>query len=170
MRCSAPLLSLLTCSFCTEAGAATHSVVTFGSDMGIVFFDSRGALAAYRMFESLNVPVRNRVTTEVKIFAPEDGSFRIACQARSADYACAVVVYPGAHARLDFDTDRVELDLPGNLAKAFDGVFAATDGRFDFTTEDKRLSISWSPAGLHIISLGHEPPDGSKVPAVPAQP
>lgn len=135
-----------------DAGARSRSIVTFEAKMGIVFVDSKKSLAAYRLFESLNVPVTTEFMRQVKIFAPEDGTFRIACEAVSTDYACAVIVYAGEHATLDFKTDHVELHLPAKLSKLYAGIFPKKDDGFHFTTEDKKLSIDWTPSGLHIES------------------
>lgn len=146
---AAVLVSLATAS----AFAATTSVVTFESKQGIVLIDSRKSKAAYRLFESLNVPVKTVAFRQTKIFAPVDGSFRIACSAVSLDYSCAVIVYAGEHATLDFDTDRVELNLPADLAKGYVGVFP-NDNAFHLSTEDRRLTIDWSPHGLRIVAPG----------------
>ncbi|MCZ7595055.1 MAG: hypothetical protein M5U16_09165 [Hyphomicrobium sp.] len=64
---------------CANADARTISVVAFASEYGVVLLDSLKSKAAFRLFESLNVEVENRVIAETKIFAPPDGSFRIAC-------------------------------------------------------------------------------------------
>jgi hypothetical protein len=137
-----------------QAEAKTFSVVAFESEYGVVFLDSSESKAAFRLFESLNVEVKNNVISETKIFAPLDGSFRIACTGQGADYACAVMVYAGAHATLDFDTDRVELTLPAELARYYEGIFPATDGAFHFETEDHRLTMDWSRERLHIVCPG----------------
>jgi hypothetical protein len=136
------------------AQARTISVVAFASEYGAVILDSLESMAAFRLFESLNVDVDNHVLAETKIFAPKDGSFRIACTGRGADYGCAVMVYAGEHARLDFDTDRVELTLPSELARTYKGVFDTQGGAFHFETEDQRLTIDWSRDGLHILAPG----------------
>lgn len=136
------------------AQARTISVVAFESEYGAVLLDSLESMAAFRLFESLNVEVENRVLAETKIFAPKDGSFRIACTGRGADYGCAVMVYAGKHAKLDFDTDRVELMLPSEMARAYQGVFETKGGAFHFETEDERLTIDWSRDGLHILARG----------------
>jgi hypothetical protein len=88
------------------------------------------------------------------IIAPPDGSFRIACTGQGADYACAVIVYAGRYAALDFDSDRVELTLPTAVAKTYEGVFDAPGGGFHFETEDGRLTIDWSRDKLHILAPG----------------
>jgi hypothetical protein len=150
---------LMNAALFAPAVARTMSVVTFGSKQGIVLIDSRKSLAAYRLFESLNVPAETRGLSQVKILAPEDGSFRISCMAVSADYSCAVIVYPGAYAKLDFETDSVELRLPASAAKHYVGLFgAANKSRFDFETEDHRLRIAWSGQGLTIICPGRRRP------------
>ncbi len=136
------------------AQAKTISVVAFESEYGAVILDSLESMAAFRLFESLNVEVQNHVLAETKIFAPKDGSFRIACTGRGADYGCAVMVYAGEHAKLDFDTDRVELTLPSEMARDYKGIFDAKGGTFHFQTEDKRLTIDWSRNGLHILAPG----------------
>jgi hypothetical protein len=136
------------------AQAKTISVVAFESEYGAVLLDSLESMAAFRLFESLNVGVENHVLAETKIFAPKDGSFRIACTGRGADYGCAVMVYAGEHAKLDFDTDRVELTLPPEMARSYKDVFETKSGRFHFETEDKRLTIDWSRDGLHILAPG----------------
>jgi hypothetical protein len=136
------------------AQARTFSVVAFQSEYGVVLLDSAQSKAAFRLFEALNVAVENRVVAETKIFAPTDGSFRIACTGSGADYACAVTVYAGAHATLDFDSDKVELTLPGELARRYEGVFPAAGGGFHFETEDERLTIDWSRERLHILAPG----------------
>jgi hypothetical protein len=136
------------------AEARTISVVAFESEYGAVLLDSLESMAAFRLFESLNVAVENHVLAETKIFAPRDGSFRIACTGRGADYGCAVMVYAGKHAKLDFDTDRVELSLPSEVAGRYKGVFDTKSDRFHFETEDKRLTIDWSRGGLHILAPG----------------
>ena len=141
--------------------ARTISVVTFQSERGIVIIDSRDSKAAYRLFESLNVPVVSTGIRQTKIFAPPDGSFRIACSAVSTDYHCAVVVYASEYANLDFDTDRVELNLPATVAKTYIGIFQSAADTFYFATEDGRLVLEWSPAGLHI--LGERPLPGEKI-------
>ena len=141
----------------TAALAKTTSVVTFNSEEGIVLFDSLGSKAAYRLFESLNVPVEDHVVRQTKIFAPQDGTFRIVCSGFSASYVCAVVVYAGEFATLDFDSDNIALDLPGRLAKHYAEVFPAEDGHFHFETEDGRLVIDWSPSGLHIAAPPADP-------------
>ncbi len=153
----AALLSCLTCVACLAAPGAqakTISVVAFESEYGAVLLDSLESKAAFRLFESLNVAVENHVIAETKIFAPKDGSFRIACTGQGGDYGCAVVVYPGAHAKLDFDTDRVELTLPSEMSRAYKGVFETKGDAFHFETEDKRLTIDWSREGLHILAPG----------------
>lgn len=139
---------------CANADARTISVVAFASEYGVVLLDSLKSKAAFRLFESLNVEAENRVIAETKIFAPADGLFRIACTGRGADYACAVVVYAGSYAALDFDSDRVELKLPSAVAKAYEGVFDAPGGEFHFGTEDGRLTIDWSRDRLHILAPG----------------
>ena len=150
-----PLLFAVALTFISpRADAKTTSVVAFESEYGVVLLDSLGSKAAFRLFESLNIDVENRVIAETKIFAPPDGSLRIACTGQGADYACAVVVYAGKYASLDFDSDRVELTLPDAVAKNYEGVFEAPGGAFHFTTEDRRLSIDWSRDGLHILSPG----------------
>ncbi len=146
-------LFLLLLGVCTAAEARTTSVVTFGSKQGIVIIDSNGSIAAYRLFESLNAPVVSEGLRQTKILAPEDGLFRIACSAVGADYACSVIVYAGEHAELNFDTDRVELNLPGSIAKGYAKLFSSDAGRFDFKTEDGLLRISWAPDGLHIVGV-----------------
>jgi hypothetical protein len=152
---------LFTCVACLTLLGAQHSVqaktisvVAFKSEYGAVLLDSLESMAAFRLFESLNVDVQNHVLAETKIFAPKDGSFRIACTGRGADYGCAVMVYPGKHAKLDFDTDRVELTLPSDMARAYKGVFETKSDHFHFETEDKRLTIDWSRNGLHILAPG----------------
>jgi len=144
----------LACLACQGTQARTISVVAFQSEYGAVLLDSLESKAAFRLFESLNVEVENHVLAETKIFAPKDGSFRIACSGRGADYGCAVMVYPGAHAKLDFDTDRVELTLPPEMSRTYQGVFETKGGAFHFETEDKRLTIDWSRDGLHILAPG----------------
>ena len=139
---------------CRDADANTISVVAFESEYGVVLLDSLKSKAAFRLFESLNVDVENRVLAETKIFAPPDGSFRIACTGQGADYACAVIVYAGRYAALDFDSDRVELTLPTAVAKTYEGVFDARGGGFHFETEDGRLTIDWSRDKLHILAPG----------------
>ena len=134
--------------------AKTTSVVTFNSEEGIVLLDSLGSKAAYRLFESLNVPVEDHVVRQTKIFAPDDGTFRIVCSAFSASYVCAVVVYAGEFATLDFDRDEILLELPGHLARRYAPIFPAENGRFRFRTEDGRLTIDWSPEGLRILAPG----------------
>lgn len=148
------LLCLPICLFVHEAEARTFSVVAFESEYGVVFLDSAESKAAFRLFEALNVDVENRVIAETKIFAPQDGSFRIACTGQGAGYSCAVIVYAGRHAALDFDTDRVELSLPGEIARHYEGVFPAPVGTFHFETEDHRLTIDWSRDRLHILCPG----------------
>lgn len=147
------LVAILVGIMPVSAFAATTSVVTFESRQGIVLIDSRKSKAAYRLFESLNVPVKTIALRQTKIFAPADGSFRIACSAVSLDYSCSVIVYAGEHATLDFDTDRVELNLPADLAKDYVGIFP-NDDVFHLSTEDRRLSIDWSPGGLRIVAPG----------------
>ena len=137
-----------------SADAKTISVVAFESEYGVVLLDSLSSKAAFRLFESLNVDVENRFIAETKIFAPPDGSFRIACTAQGADYACAVVVYAGKYASLDFDSYRVELTLPTPLARTYEGVFEAPGGGFHLETEDGRLTIDWSRDKLHILAPG----------------
>jgi len=136
------------------ADAKTISVVAFESEYGVVLLDSLGSKAAFRLFESLNVDVENRVIAETKIFAPPDGLFRIACTGQGADYACAVIVYAGRYAALDFDSDRVELTLPREIAQRYEGIFPAAVGAFHFETEDERLTIDWSRDKLHILAPG----------------
>jgi hypothetical protein len=148
------LLCLPICLVVHDVEARTFSVVAFESEYGVVFFDSADSKAAFRLFEALNVEVENRVIAETKIFAPQDGSFRIACTGLGADYSCAVMVYAGRHAALDFDTDRVELTLPAELARHYEGVFPVVGGQFHFETEDHRLRIDWSRDKLHILAHG----------------
>jgi hypothetical protein len=136
------------------AAARTISVVAFQSEYGAVLLDSLDSTAAFRLFESLNVEVENHVLAETKVFAPQDGSFRIACTGRGADYGCAVMVYAGEHAKLDFDTDRVELNLPAEMSRAYQGVFDTKGDSFHFETEDGRLTIDWSRSGLRIFAPG----------------
>lgn len=150
----AALSSIALCLVAQHAEARTFSVVAFESEYGVVFLDSSESKAAFRLFESLNVEVKNNIISETKIFAPLDGSFRIACTGQGADYACAVMVYAGANAALDFATDRVELTLPTEIAKRYEGVFPAGSDAFHFETEDGRLSIDWSRQGLHILCPG----------------
>lgn len=165
------LLSLVACfaALAPQQGAQarTISVVAFQSEYGAVLLDSLESMAAFRLFESLNVDVENHVLAETKIFAPKDGSFRIACTGRGADYGCAVMVYAGNYAKLDFDTDRVELTLPSELSQRYQGVFEtrAKDGAFHFETEDGRLTIDWSRDGLHILAPGKtfKKIDGQKI-------
>lgn len=147
------------------AQARTISVVAFESEYGAVLLDSLESKAAFRLFESLNVEVQNHVLAETKIFAPKDGSFRIACTGRGADYGCAVVVYAGSHAKLDFDTDRVELTLPSEMSQRYQGVFETKGEVFHFETEDGRLTIDWSRKGLHILAPGKtlKKIDGQKI-------
>jgi hypothetical protein len=156
------LLCLASCFLAPDAEARTFSVVAFESEYGVVFLDSAESKAAFRLFEALNVDVENRVIAETKIFAPQDGSFRIACTGQGADYACAVMVYAGQHAALDFDTDRVELTLPGEMARHYEGVFPAPVGTFHFETEDHRLTIDWSRDRLHILCPGRPDRPGLK--------
>lgn len=131
--------------------ARTQSVVTFGSRAGIVFLDSLGSTAAFKLFESLRAPVVNRLVSQTKIVAPADGTFRIACTGYSADYVCAIIIYRGEHASLDFKTDRIELTLPGDIARAYGSFFEARNSRFHFETEDGRLVIDWSPEQMHVL-------------------
>lgn len=131
--------------------ARTQSVVTFESREGIVFLDSMGSKAAFRLFESLRSPVNDRIVAQTKIVAPPDGRFRISCTGYSADYVCAVIVYRGEYASLDFDTDRVELTLPGEIAKTYAVFFPAENGKFHFETEDGRLVIDWSNEEMHVL-------------------
>lgn len=147
---------------CANADARTISVVAFASEYGVVLLDSLKSKAAFRLFESLNVEVENRVIAETKIFAPPDGSFRIACTGQGADYACAVVVYAGSYADLDFDSDRVELTVPSGMAKTYDGIFDAPGGEFHFETEDGRLTIDWSRDRLHILAPGRTRKPGAR--------
>jgi hypothetical protein len=58
-------------SLWAPAGARTMSVVIFGSKQGIVIIDSRKRLAAYRLFESLNVAAATRGLSQVKISPPK---------------------------------------------------------------------------------------------------
>ena len=132
------------------SSARTTSVVTFGSETGIVFLDSRDSIAAYRLFELLNAPVETVGVRQTKIYAPNDAFFRITCSAVSADYACAVIVYRNPHAVLDFDTDHIELDLPAEFARRYRGAFLDAPDNFHFETEDGRLLIDWSVERLHI--------------------
>lgn len=139
----------------SAAAAKTTSVVTFGSKQGIILIDSRKSLAAYRLFESLNVPTQTSGLSQTKILAPDDGTFRISCMAVSTDYSCAIIVYAGTYAKLDFKTDSVELRLPASIAKTYGGLFnVAGKAQFDFETEDHRLRILWSGQGLTIICPG----------------
>jgi len=158
------LLLLPVCALMDKAEARTFSVVAFESEYGVVLLDSAESKAAFRLFEALNVDVQNRFVAETKIFAPQDGSFRIACTGQGADYSCAVMVYAGRHAALDFDTDRVELTLPGEIARHYEGAFSAPAGSFHFETEDRRLTIDWSRERLHILCAGrpHDPPGSKK--------
>jgi hypothetical protein len=64
------------------------------------------------------------------------------------------MVYAGRHAKLDFDTDRVELNLPSELSRTYQGVFATMGETFHFETEDRRLTIDWSRDRLHILAPG----------------
>ncbi len=148
------LLCCVACLIGEGAQARTTSVVAFESEYGAVLLDSLESKAAFRLFESLNVEVENHVLAETKIFAPSDGSFRIACTGQGGDYGCAVMVYAGQHAKLDFDSDRVELTLPPEMSRRYQGVFETQSGAFHFETEDKRLTIDWSRDGLHILAPG----------------
>jgi hypothetical protein len=146
LSCAAALIAG-SAPVCSSAQARTISVVA-------VLLDSLESKAAFRLFESLNVEVENHVLAETKIFAPKDGSFRIACTGQGADYGCAVMVYAGKHAKLDFETDQVELTLPPEMARSYGGVFETQGDGFHFETEDKRLTIDWSREGLHILAPG----------------
>ena len=134
------------------AHGRTISVVTFGSETGIVMLDSRGSVAAYRLFEQLNAPVQTIGLRQSKIYAPEDKLFRIACSGVSTDYSCAVIVYKSPHAALDFETDRIALYLPSDLAIRYRDAFLGIEDGFHFETEDGRLVIDWSPEGLRILA------------------
>ena len=134
----------------TEGRARTTSVVAFNSEYGLVLIDSIKSRAAFDLFESLNVPIKYGFYYQTKIFAPKDKSFRIACTAWGANHVCAVIVYPGKFATLDFDTDEIRLNLPADIARTYDGKFPKKDGNFHLETEDKRLIIDWSVDGLKI--------------------
>ncbi|GJM03837.1 MAG: hypothetical protein DHS20C08_23380 [Rhodomicrobium sp.] len=134
----------------TEARARTTSVVTFNSEYGLILIDSMRSRAAFDLFESLNVPIKYGFFYQTKIFAPKDKSFRIACTAYGANHVCAVIVYPGKFATLDFDTDEIRLNLPATIARNYDGKFPKKQGSFHLETEDKRLIIDWSIEGLSI--------------------
>lgn len=134
----------------TESRARTTSVVAFNSEYGLVLIDSIRSRAAFDLFESLNVPIKYGFYYQTKIFAPKDKSFRIACTAWGANHVCAVIVYPGKFATLDFDTDEIRLNLPAEIARKYEGKFPQKDGSFHLETEDKRLIIDWSVKGLKI--------------------
>lgn len=154
MRTPANLLFgvLIGLSAVETAAAKTFSVVTHGSETGIVLLDSRGSVAAYRLFERLNAPVETVGLRQTKIYAPEDKLFRIACSGVSVDYSCAVIVYKSPHAELDFETDRVELDLPPGIAARYRGAFRDAPDAFHFETEDGRLIIDWRADGMRIVA------------------
>lgn len=132
------------------AHSKTTSVVAFNSEYGLILIDSIHSRAPFDLFESLNVPVQNGFSYQTKIFAPPDKSFRIACTAYGASHICAVIVYPGKYANLNFDTDEISLDLPGKIAKTYANKFPKEKTSFNFQTEDKRLIINWSKSGLSI--------------------
>ena len=130
--------------------AKTTSVVSFQSKYGLILINSIRSRAAFDLFESLNVPVKNGVFVQTKIFAPKDISFRIACTAYGANHICVVIIYPSQYASLNFDTDEIKLKLPGTIAKNYAGTFLNAPKHFHFETEDKRLVIDWSTKGLSI--------------------
>lgn len=135
------------------ARAQTINVVAFKSEYGVILIDSIKSRAAFDLFETLNVPVQYGFFYQTKIVAPEDKSFRIACTVYGFNHICAVMVYPGKYADLNFDTDEINLNLPPSIAKEYKGVFSKED-KFHFETEDKRLIIDWSTAkGLSIKSV-----------------
>jgi len=140
----------------TTSQAKTTSVVAFNSEYGLILIDSIQSRAAFDLFETLNVPVKYRLFSQTKIFAPKDKSFRIACTAYSANYICAVIVYPSKYSTLDFDTDEIKLKLPGTIAKSYVGAFNKAPEKFYFATEDKRLIIDWSQKGLSILNFRYK--------------
>lgn len=137
-------------SLIQPANAKTTSVVTFNSEYGLILIDSNRSRAAFDLFESLNVPIKNGFFYQTKIFAPKDKTFRIACTAYGASHVCAVIVYPSEYASLNFDTDEIRLNLPAEYARKYEGTFPKGKNSFKLQTEDKRLLINWSKNGLHI--------------------
>ncbi len=145
------LSPLILFTFHTQlASAKTTSVVTFNSEYGLILIDSNRSRAAFDLFESLNVPIKNGFFYQTKIFAPKDKTFRIACTAYGASHVCAVIVYPSEYAELNFDTDEIRLNLPAKFAKRYTDKFPKDKSSFQLQTEDKRLLINWSKNGLRI--------------------
>ena len=130
--------------------AKTTSVVSFQSKYGLILINSIRSRAAFDLFESLNVPVKNGVFVQTKIFAPKDNTFRIICNAYGANHVCAIMVYPGKFASLNFETDEISLSLPASYAKKYANRFAKDKSSFTLRTEDRRLLIYWSKMGLRI--------------------
>lgn len=149
-------ISLFIASTSTTSQAKTTSVVAFNSEYGLILIDSISSRAAFDLFETLNVPVQYQFFAQTKIFAPKDKSFRIACTAYSANYICAVIVYPSKYATLNFDTDEIKLKLPSTMAKSYAGAFNQAPEKFHFATEDKRLIIDWSQKGLSILNFRYK--------------
>lgn len=133
--------------------AKTTSVVSFQSKYGLILINSIRSRSAFDLFESLNVPVKNGAFYQSKIFAPKDNTFRIICNAYGANHVCAIMVYPGKFARLNFDTDEISLSLPASYAKNYVNRFAKNKSSFTLRTEDRRLLIYWSKLGLRIKSF-----------------
>lgn len=133
-----------------QTTAKTTSVVSFKSKYGLILINSIRSRSAFDLFESLNVPVKNGVFYQTKIFAPKDNTFRIICNAYGANHVCAIMVYPGKFARLNFETDEISLSLPASYAKKYANRFAKDKSSFTLRTEDRRLLIFWSKMGLRI--------------------
>lgn len=133
-----------------QTKAKTTSVVSFQSKYGLILIDSIRSRAAFDLFESLNVPVKNGAFYQTKIFAPTDNTFRIICNAYGARHVCAIMVYPGEFASLNFETDEISLSLPPRYARKYINKFAKDKNSFNLRTEDRRLLIYWSNLGLRI--------------------
>lgn len=158
-----PLLSFLTAAICLGLTAApgaakTITVVTFNSEEGIIMLDSIKSMLPYRLFETLDARVKNDFLTQSKVYHAAGNEFRIACAGLSLDYTCAVFVYAGPHADLDFDTDMIRMRLPIETSARYAADLSPDGEPLEIVSEDGRFALTWSE-GKPLTITGLPPGD-----------
>lgn len=111
----------------------TYSVVTFGSEEGIIFVDGFNTDGAFEIFEALNTPIVYDYGSELKRYVSQDSLLKVTCD---ASYMCAFIIYPQNGVVLNYDNNAVLLELYGENAERYGDIFVG-----DFSYDNEELEV-----------------------------
>jgi hypothetical protein len=151
------LFALLSFSFLGGAGAVTRSMFPLPGNRAIIMIaaksmDGSSDLDGWKLFQLLNLPVQDSPIGPGKGFATANRDLNISCANRTGiGTECSLVINSSPRAQISALEKKIQYQMTDSeLNSLKEKFFIHGDGCLSYTTQDNKLSLSFTDGGFEL--------------------